>query len=333
LNGRLVICLALLLGACATPQTRPDGEAALLRHIRVLADDSFAGRLPGSPGGTATEAYVARQFAAAGLAPGWRGASWFQPVEVATDKARPEVRVRAHNVIGRIAGTGTSGEAILFMAHWDHIGLCQPPRASDRICNGAVDNASGVAALIEIARKLAREPRPDRDILFVATTAEELGLVGARAFAADPPHPLGVIVAALNLDTVAVAPRGEPVSIVGRGLTALDPFVDETARTLGRRVDASDGPNALVRRQDGWALLQKGVPAILVGGAYGSGRLQRFLSTRYHKPDDDLASGVELGGAAEDVDLHVALGRLFGDSARFPTPPRPAPLDTTPSGH
>lgn len=327
------ICLALLLGACATPVPRDHGETALLRHIRVLADDALAGRAPGSPGGTATEAYIVREFASAGLVPGWRGGTWLQPVDVAPDKARPEQRVRTHNVIGRIAGIGMSGEAILFMAHWDHVGFCRPPGAADRICNGAVDNASGVASLIEIARALARGPRPDRDILFVATTSEELGLLGAKAFAADPPLPLDRIVAALNLDTVAVAPRGEPVSIVGRGLTALDPFVDATARALGRRVDTGDGPNALVRRQDGWALLQKGVPAVLVGGAYGGGRLQRFLATRYHKPDDDVASGIVLGGAAEDVDLHVALGRLFADSARFPTPPRPAPLDSPPSGH
>jgi Zn-dependent M28 family amino/carboxypeptidase len=325
--------MALLLGACATPQPRASGEAALLRHIRVLADDRLTGRAPGTPGGAASEDYVVRSLAGAGLKPGWRGGTWLQPVDVAPDKARPDQRVRTHNVIGRIAGTGTSGEAILFMAHWDHLGLCRPPGARDRICNGAVDNASGVASLIEIARALARGPRPSRDILFVATTAEELGLLGAQAFAADPPLPLGRIVAALNLDTVAVAPRGEPVSIIGRGLTALDPFVDASARALGRRVDVSDGPNALVRRQDGWALLQKGVPAILVGGAYGGGQLQRFLSTRYHHPDDDVASGIELGGAAEDVDLHVALGRLLADPASFPTPPRPAPLDTKAPGH
>jgi Zn-dependent M28 family amino/carboxypeptidase len=333
LRHLFAITVALLLGACATPQPRHSGEAALLRHIRVLADDSLAGRAPGTAGATMTEAYVASEFAAAGLLPGSKGGAWLQPVDVAPVKKQPDRRVRTHNVIGRIAGSGTSGEAILFMAHWDHVGLCRPPGVRDRICNGAVDNASGVASLIEIARALAIGPKPDRDILFVATTSEELGLLGARAFAADPPLPLGRIVAALNLDTVAVAPRGEPVSIVGRGLTALDPFVDATARALGRRTDPSDGPNALVQRQDGWALLQKGVPAILVGGAYGGGRLQRFLSTRYHQPDDDIASGIELGGAAEDVDLHVALGRLFADSARFPTPPRAHPLDSAPVGH
>ena len=94
----------------------------------------------------------------------------------------------------------------MLLAHWDHLGFCRPEGAPDRICNGAVDNASGVAMMIEVAGQLAAGPRPARDILFLATTAEEEGLVGAGYFAAHPTVPLDSIVAAINMDTVAIRP-------------------------------------------------------------------------------------------------------------------------------
>jgi Zn-dependent M28 family amino/carboxypeptidase len=260
-----------------------------------------------------------------GLLPGARAGGWYQPVSVpaapmaAAIPGVPQAGpTSANNVIGRIAGSDGTGEAVLFLAHADHVGLCRPLGAADRICNGAVDNASGVASLIEIARALAAGPQPRRDILFVATAAEELGLVGARAFAADPPLPLDRIVAALNLDTVAVAPRGAPVTIVGRGRTGLDALVDATARRLGRRVDPGREGDRLAQRQDGWAFAQKGVPAIMVGGAYGPA-LERFFASRYHQPSDQADRDLELGGAAEDVALHVALGRALADPVQYPT--------------
>jgi hypothetical protein len=321
---KVLAAAALLLVAtsCATPQPRAEGEAALYRHIAYLASDELAGRAPGTAGAAQAEAYVMREFLQAGLLGGAQGGAWLQPVMVPTKDNDPaRTPIRANNVIGRIAGSDGAGEAIVFLAHLDHVGLCRPPGAADRTCNGAVDNASGVASLIEIARALAHGPRPRRDILFVATAAEELGLVGARAFAADPPVPLARIVAALNLDTVAVAPRGAPVTIVGRGRTGLDRLVDATARGLGRRVDPGFGADRLVKRQDGWALLQQGVPAIMVGGAYGPA-LERFFASRYHQPEDEADRGLQLGGAAEDVLLHVALGAALADPARYPSADR-----------
>lgn len=328
--------LLLVTASCATPRPRAAGEAALYRHIAYLASDELAGRAPGTAGGAQAEAYVMREFSQAGLIGGRQGGTWLQPVmvRVANDPARAPIH--ANNVIGRIPGSEGTGEAIVFLAHLDHVGLCRPPGAADRICNGAVDNASGVASLIEIARALAHGPRPRRDILFVATAAEELGLVGARAFAANPPVPLASIVAALNLDTVAVAPRGAPVTIVGRGRTGLDRLVDATARGLGRRVDPGFGADRLVKRQDGWALLQQGVPAIMVGGAYGPA-LDRFFASRYHQPDDEADGGLQLGGAAEDVLLHVALGAALADPAQYPAANRQVviaePLDSPAAPH
>ena len=224
----------------------------------------------------------------------------------------------SYNVIGRLKGRGTTSENVLLLGHWDHLGICRPQAAADRICNGAVDNASGIAVLIEAARGLTRGPRPERDILFMATTAEEMGLLGAEHFTTNPVVPLKSIVGALNVDTVAIAPRGEPVAIVGRGTTPLDPLVDETARELGRKIDSDIEGNGFIQRQDGWAFTRAGVPAIMTGGSFSSlAKLGTFLSGAYHKPEDDLKRPIELGGAAEDTDLLIALSRKLADPKRY----------------
>jgi Zn-dependent M28 family amino/carboxypeptidase len=232
-------------------------------------------------------------------------------------------RYQSVNVVGRIIGAERPGEALLYTAHWDHLGICRRPTIQDRICNGAVDNASGIALMLEAARGLANGPKPARSIFFVATTAEEYGLLGARALARNLPIPAKAIVAALNLDTVAIAPRGAPVAIIGRGTTPLDPLIDATARALGRKVDGDTEANALIARQDGWELTSAGIPAVMIGGAFSDmALLESFFASRYHGPSDDIYHGIELGGAAEDTALHIALGRVLADPARFPTPSR-----------
>ncbi len=232
-------------------------------------------------------------------------------------------RYTSNNVIGRVRGSGATGQSLLYLAHWDHFGTCRPEGEADRICNGAVDNASGVAALIEIAGRLARQPRPPRDILFLATTAEETGLLGAEYFAAHPIVPAASIVAAVNLDTIAVHPAGEPVAVLGRGVPALDRVIDETVREMGRRLDGDDEANAFVQRQDGWKLTQAGIPSVMVGGSFSNmALLQAFLSGNYHQPVDQPGPTLQLDGAAEDTTLMVAIGRRLADPAVYqrPTP-------------
>lgn len=233
-----------------------------------------------------------------------------------------ETTIRTHNVIAKLPGRRPEAGAVLFLAHWDHFGQCAEPPAERLICNGAIDNASGVAALIEIARRLARAPQLDRDIYFLATTAEELGLLGAVAFAENPPLPLGQFVAAFNLDSIALAPAGTPLGIVGKGKTRLDAAIAEVARREKRLLSASDAGNAYDRRQDGWALLQHDIPTVMVTSAYGDiKRIEQFFDSDYHRPSDRVKPEIELGGAAEDVTFHVALGRWFGDLRRVPAAP------------
>lgn len=224
----------------------------------------------------------------------------------------------SYNVIGKLPGKKRGSGAVLYMGHWDHLGICRPEGDVDRICNGALDNASGIAVLSEVARRLART-KHDRDIYFMATTAEESGLLGAYAFAEKPVVPLDNIIIALNIDTIAVAPHGAKVAIVGRGTSRFDAAVEAVAKKAGRTMEPSTESNEFIRRQDGWALTQKGVPALMIGGSFADmPLLQAFLGNHYHGPDDELTDETDLGGAAQDADLHVALGKYFASTRKQP---------------
>ncbi|HEX8057617.1 MAG TPA: M28 family peptidase [Novosphingobium sp.] len=319
---------ALLDAGASAVLTVLDGDRSLesvaarrRRSGYALADDAVGGDLEG---------FITREGAVALLQGGGQG---FAALEQAAAKpdftpqvleltatleaATNETTIRTHNLIGKLPGRRPDQGAVLFLAHWDGFGRCAEPPAEDLICNGAIDNASGVAVLTEIARRLSRERQMDRDIYFLATTAEELGLLGAHAFAENPPLPLGQIVAAFNIDSVAIAPAGTPLGIVGKGLTPLDSQIAAVARQQKRKIVEGDAANAYLRRQDGWALQQHDIPAVMVTSAYGDlSKLEHFFEGNYHRPHDDLNQKIELGGAAEDVAFHVALGRWFADSRR-----------------
>jgi hypothetical protein len=234
-----------------------------------------------------------------------------------------EIRIKTHNLIGKIPGKRPDAGAVLFLAHWDHFGQCAEPPAENLICNGAIDNASGLAGLTEIAARLVKGPQADRDIYFLATTAEELGLLGAQAFAENPPIPLKSFVAAFNLDSIAIAPANAAIATVGHGMTKLDPLIAQVAKQMKRKLVSGEAANEYVKRQDGWALLQHDVPAVMVSSAYGDiALIEKFFEGDYHRPTDTAKPTIELGGAAQDVLLHVALGRFFGDAKRVPNPVR-----------
>ena len=248
----------------------------------------------------------------------------FTPIEIQlaiSIEATAERRAfTSHNLVGLIPGASSAAGAVLLLAHWDHLGECGAPDAAERICNGAVDNASGVAVMLELARRLKAGPPLGRDVYVLATSAEEAGLLGARAFARAPPLPLGQIVAAFNLDMLALAPAGAPVGFIGEGRTPLDPVIRAEIARAGRSTGDKMLAQSFVPRQDGWALLEKGVPTVLLSSAFGSRAVLRpFLQSAYHRPSDE-ASAVELGGAIDDLLLHEALVRVFADPARYSPP-------------
>jgi len=246
----------------------------------------------------------------------------FLPIEVGVyADISVETRVRAyqsHNVVGKIAGKKPESGAVLFLGHWDHLGECRREPATDRICNGAVDNASGISLLIETAKRLVKQ-QPDRDIYFLATTAEESGLLGAKAFAADAGFPLERLVAVFNADTIALSETGKIIAVVGRGETDLDEDIEKVAAAQNREIDTSDKANAFLKRQDGYVFLEKDIPAFMITSAFSDQeRLDAYLSGRYHDVSDELDEELLLGGAAADANFHVALGRYFANIDSFP---------------
>lgn len=329
--------MGALLAACApiAPAATPSApapaverpaltpaEQALHAHVEVLASDSFAGREVGTIGEGLTLDYMERELAAAGLQSGTHdpGHPWREPVRY----DRGQRQVATYNLIGRLPGTEPQEGAVLLVAHWDHLGAggrCRR-KAGDSICNGAVDNATGLAMMIEIARHLADGPRPRRDIYFLATGGEEDGLRGASAFVADPPVPLHKFVAVFNLDTEGVAPAGSPAVVLGTpgppAIGTLMTLISATARDEGVRLVAPDSVNSrLLQRQDGWVFDAAGVPAVIVSAAFAQQtRLTDYMRTRYHRANDEIA-GVELGGTADMVRLHVELLRRAADPERY----------------
>lgn len=274
----------------------PTGSIALIEQVVV---DTLL------PDG-ATHASLRSRAAALGAEP------MRLPVETTLTARFEDRRFDSHNVLAKLPGRKPGSGALVVMGHWDHLGICRPEGAPDRICNGAVDNASGISMMIELARKL-KGAKLDRDVYFLATTAEEQGLLGAYHFADDPVVPLDDIVVALNLDTTAIAPKGTPVATIGRGRTEYDKAVRAVATRLGRRIDTDGEGDAFVQRQDGWAFGAKDVPSLMVGGSFSDmPLLMKYIATGdYHKPSDQPGAPYRLDGAAEDTDLHVALVKHF----------------------
>ncbi|MGB5724221.1 MAG: M28 family peptidase, partial [Parasphingorhabdus sp.] len=228
----------------------------------------------------------------------------------------------SHNVIGKIAGTDPDSGAVLFMGHWDHFGECrvldplQPGK--DRICNGAIDNASGISLLIETAKRLSRDGH-DRDIYFLATTAEEKGLLGARAFVRYPPIALANFVAVFNADTIALSDDRKNIAVIGLGQSALDGDIGIVAAKEGREIDRSGKADAYLARQDGYVFLERDIPAYMITSAFADEeRVKAYIDGPYHDVSDEVNDSLLLAGAAADADFHVALGRYFSSTATYP---------------
>ena len=342
---RLLIAAAALLAAgCATVPTLAPAPTIKDRDLRpivtTLASDAFEGRMAGTAGEAKTIAFIAERFRTAGLESGSRGTNpYLDPFTVAA-KPAPKAfvagpqgefltqaarlgRFTSHNVVSVARGRHPDGKAVLLMAHWDHLGICAPTEA-DKICNGAADNGSGVAAMIAVAERVAKLGL-DRDVWFVATSAEEWGLLGARAFADRPPFPLASIVAGFNLDMIAVASVGARVAMVAPPHSRLEPLVRQAAIAVGRKWDGDREADHFLRRQDGWVLAERGVPMVMAGGSFSDmAVLQRFIEAGYHAPGDELRADTDLGGAVDDANLHLEMIRRAA-SRKFAAPSQRVP--------
>ena len=235
------------------------------------------------------------------------------------------------NVIGVLRGSEAPDEYFVYMAHWDHFGTDPSLVAAgeDGIYNGAFDNASGTAALLELAEAFATLPvRPRRSMVFLAVTAEEQGLLGSAHYGANPVFPLSQTVGGVNMDGLSnYGPTNELV-VKGYGLSELDRIADEAAAAVGRRIDPDPEPEkGSYYRSDHFELAKMGVPMIYPDGGvdhvergreYGLQQNANYVSERYHMPTDEFDDSWDLSGAVGDMRLYYEIGAAVAGSDLWP---------------
>jgi len=223
------------------------------------------------------------------------------------------------NVLGRLPGSNKPDETLIFTAHWDHFGVRPSDPSGDRILNGAVDNGTGVAALLELGRLFGSAPKTARSVVFMATTAEERGLLGSEYYATHPVYPLETTVADINMDLLGVSGPTRDVSDFGDGQNTLVTDLIQSAQAQGRSYTPDPSPQAgHFFRSDHFSLAKRGVPSIsfsqgddLVSGGVAAGRARRedYYAHRYHQPGDEWTPAMDFRGEAQDVALLYHLGR------------------------
>ena len=233
---------------------------------------------------------------------------------------------RSSNVIGYRPGNGRPEESVILMAHWDHLGR-DDSLEGDQIYNGALDNATGTAALIELARAMASES-PARSVVFAAVTAEESGLLGSAFYAEHPLFPLETTVAALNIDGMNVLGRTRDVVVIGWGQSELEDLLKRFAAAQGRVIVPEPFPEkGSFYRSDHFNLARKGVPVLYAesgiddrsrGAEWGRAQNNDYVRDRYHKPSDEYDPAWDLSGALEDMQLYLEIVRRLASSNDFP---------------
>ena len=299
----------------------------------LRTEDDPEKRLPAQ--GWITAEAAEQLFANAGLdlgamydAAGKRG---FEPVPldatVSFDLSSTIEEKSSRNVVGVLPGAEAPDEAIVYTAHWDHLGTHEGE--GDQIYNGAVDNATGVAGMLEIAGAFAaQEPAPARSVAFVAVTLEESGLLGSKYYVAHPAFPMAKTVAAINLDAMSVNGASRDMVVVGKGSSELEDILatvaDEQQRTL---VEESNPAGGYYFRSDHFNFAKAGVPALyaeggedLVEGGAEAGKAagEDYTAKRYHKPDDEFSEDWDLTGVIQDLEALYAVGRQIAGSDNWP---------------
>jgi Zn-dependent M28 family amino/carboxypeptidase len=258
----------------------------------------------------------------------------FKPVPLAA-KANLAIQstlreVDSRNVVARLTGSDPKlkDQVVVYVAHWDHMGRDRT-LAGDQVFNGALDNASGTAGLLELARAFAAlQPRPRRSIMFLAVTAEEKGLLGSLYYASHPLVPLDRTLAVVNIDGLNPWGRTRDLQIVGYGNSTLDDLAVEAAAAQGRQVTPDAEPEkGSFYRSDHFPFAKLGVPALdpgagvdIIGKPEGWGAQKRdeYTTRDYHKVSDEVRPGWDLSGAVEDLKLFFDVGYRVAQGEKWP---------------
>ena len=238
--------------------------------------------------------------------------------------------IKSKNVIAKLEGSDPTlkNQYVIYTAHWDHLGR-DTTRPGDQIFNGALDNATGTAALIELAKAFTQaRPAPKRTILFLAVTAEEKGLAGAKFYAENPLYPLDQTLADINMDGVNQWGRTTDITVIGYGNSTLDDVLRDLATPLGRTLAPDAEPEkGFFYRSDHFEFAKQGVPALYVEAGidyldkpagYGRQKRDEYTSNDYHKPSDEMKPDWDLSGAVEDLRLLYAVGLRVANDPVWP---------------
>ncbi|WP_269789930.1 M28 family metallopeptidase [Stenotrophomonas sp. Iso1] len=257
----------------------------------------------------------------------------FQPVELKgeTFSANYQVKnevITSQNVAARLEGSSHADETVIYSAHWDHIGVGEPDARGDRIFNGAMDNASGTAALVELARGFAAQPKPQRSIVFLAVTAEEKGLLGSEYYASHPLYPLAKTVAVINMDGMAANSPSRDFGIYGSAKMELLDQLKDVAKGWDIRYTPDPKPEAgLFFRSDHFPFAKRGVPALsyaagqdwIEGGVEaGKKASDDYTAKRYHQQGDEWQADWTFAGAVRDLEVVYTLGENLANSRAWP---------------
>ncbi|QDZ08895.1 M28 family peptidase [Sphingomonas panacisoli] len=236
-------------------------------------------------------------------------------------------RQASKNVIGILPGTERPNETVLFTAHWDHLGRCDAVKGDD-ICNGALDNASGVAGLIALAEAQTKAGSAKRSMVFMAVTAEESGLLGSEYYARNPVYPLKDTVGGVNMDGLNVVGPSKDVVVTGFGKSELEDLMKPLIEAQGRVMKPEPNPErGGYFRSDHFSFAKLGVPMFdggsgedLVDGgtAKGHAAVLDYIANRYHKPQDEYDPAWNWAGAVQDLSLYFQLGRQLAMSDAWP---------------
>lgn len=228
---------------------------------------------------------------------------------------------KSHNVIGKITGTKRPDEVIIYTSHWDHLGIGSPDETADSIYNGAFDNASGTAGLIELARAFkSLKTKPERTIVILAVTAEEQGLWGSAYYAQNPVYPVEKTVANINIDGLNPFEKTKDIIIVGQGQSELEEYLKEAAEKVGREATFENHPEAgYYYRSDHFNFAKVGVPALYTsngidvigkGPVFGEKRDAEYTEKHYHRPSDEFDPATwTFEGGIEDLKLFFQVGK------------------------
>jgi Zn-dependent M28 family amino/carboxypeptidase len=256
----------------------------------------------------------------------------FQPIPLkATLSAQGQAQVatiNSHNVVGYLPGKKYPDETVIYSAHWDHLGIGKPDETGDTIYNGALDNATGIAQLIEQARVFAKEPRTDRSVVFLAVTAEEKGLLGSEYYAQNPLFPAARTAGVINTDGGAIYGPAKNFTISGNAKLGLLDMLIAEGKKQGRYYTPDPHPEAgHFYRSDHFSFAKVGVPAIsfgdgndLVNGGIARGEAlgKEYVEKHYHQPSDEWSASWDFTGMAEDANLLHHLGRDLANSRAWP---------------